>query len=82
MSQIDTTNRRRDHRGQSMQAVLLVVLVVFLVQLWLITIALESYLAARTGYAVPTFVASGACFAVNLWLLKELLDVDRGEEST
>ena len=48
MSQIDTTNRRRDHRGQSMQAVLLVVLVVFLVQLWLITIALESYLAART----------------------------------
>lgn len=82
MRHVDPTNRSLDHRGQSVQTILIVVLVVFLIQLWLITIALESYLAARSGYAVPTFVASGACFAVNLWLLKELLDVDRGEEST
>lgn len=82
MIEVDPHDRRLAQRGQSIQTILIVVLVIFLIQLWLVNIAVEEFLAERTAYAVPTFLASGACFAINLWLLKALYDVDRGEEST
>jgi len=55
------------------------VLIVLLLQLWLITVALEAHLAADPKVAVPTFVASTVCFAVNLGLLKHLNTIDRQE---
>ena len=60
-----------------MLPIMLGVMVVLLIQLWLITIALESYLAANMTLAVPTFLASGFCFALNLWLLKGLYGLDQ-----
>lgn len=82
MIEVDPHERRLAQRGQSIQTILIVVLVIFLIQMWLVTIAIEEFQAARTTHAVPTFVASGVCFALNLVLLKALYDVDRGEEST
>ncbi len=66
-----------ERRTQSVSALMALVLVLFLIQLWLITVALEDFLAARGGLAVPTFVASGVCFLLNLRLLKYLFDIDR-----
>jgi energy-converting hydrogenase Eha subunit E len=55
-------------------------LAVFLMQLWLITIALEAFMAARGELALPTFLASGACFALNLWLLRYVYRIDREKD--
>ena len=67
----------RERRSQAVVTLMIMVLVIFLIQLWLITIALEDYLAADYRLAFPTFLASGGCFLVSLWLLKYLYDVDR-----
>ncbi|HXG24047.1 MAG TPA: DUF6755 family protein [Chthonomonadales bacterium] len=69
-----------EHRSQAITTIMLLVLVLFVIQLWLITIALEEYLAARHTLAVSTFLASGFCFLSNLGLLKYLYDVDRKRE--
>lgn len=71
---------RLEGRTQAISMLMIIILVVFLVQLWLITIALEAHLAADRHLAVPTFVASGFCLALNLWLLKYLYDIDRTKE--
>ena len=64
-------------RSQAIVTLMVMVLIILLIQLWLITIAMEEYFAARTALALPTFLASGGCFALNLWLLKYLYDIDR-----
>ncbi len=66
-----------EQRSQAIVMLMVFVMVVLLIQLWLITIALEEYLAARTTAAIPTFLASGFCFLLNLWLLKYVYDIDR-----
>jgi hypothetical protein len=69
----------RSRRGQLIAMLMVFVLVVLLIQLWLITIALEEYLGARSTIALPTFLASLGCLAVNLRLLKYVNDIDRQE---
>lgn len=69
-----------EQRVQSIMTLMALVLVVLLIQLWLLTIALEEYMAAKTSLAVPTFAASGLCFLLNLVLLRYLYDVDRKRE--
>ena len=64
-------------RSQAIVTLMIMVLIILLIQLWLITIAMEEYFAARTALALPTFLASGGCFVLNLWLLKYLYDIDR-----
>ncbi|MDQ2687851.1 MAG: hypothetical protein M3Y28_08300 [Armatimonadota bacterium] len=71
---------RRDQRSQIMSMLMVLVLVILLIQLWLLTIALEEYLAAHLSLALPTFLASCFCFALNLWLLKYVYDVDKKED--
>jgi hypothetical protein len=68
---------RLEQKLQAVSTLMVIVLLIFILQLWLITIALEEYLAARSTLAIPTFLASGVCFAFNLWLLHYLRDVDR-----
>jgi len=55
------------------------VLVILLIQLWLLTLALEEYLGSRSSLALPTFVASLACLGVNLRLLGYVRDIDKQE---
>jgi hypothetical protein len=66
-------------RSQNVLTLLIMVMVVLLAQLWLLSIALEEFMASQSALALPTFLASCACLAVNLWLLKYLYDVDRIE---
>ncbi len=73
-------NPRQAHLEQCSQALvtlMIFVMVLLLLQLWLVTVALEEYLAARHGLAIPTFAASCGCFLLNLWLLKYVYDIDR-----
>jgi hypothetical protein len=71
---------RLEQRSQAVVVLMVIALVILLIQLWLITIALEEYMAAHSGLALPTFLASGACFLINLWLLKYLYDLDRNQQ--
>jgi hypothetical protein len=73
----DPKAARLGQKSQAVATFMVMVMVIFLAQLWLITIALEAYLAADGRVAVPTFLASGFCFLLNLWLLKYLYDVDK-----
>lgn len=76
----DPRATRLEQRSQAILTLMIFIMVILLIQLWLITIALEEYLAARLTLAIPTFLASGACFLLNLWLLKYLYDIDRRED--
>jgi uncharacterized membrane protein (DUF485 family) len=72
-------SRRLDRRAEAITTVMAIFLLVLLVQLWLVSIASEEYMAARHGLAIPTFIASGCLFLFNLWLLGYVYDIDREE---
>lgn len=75
--------RRRvwwQRRAQAMVMLLCMALALFLIQLWLITLALEEHLAEHSALALPTFLASGVCFAFNLLLLRYIHDLDHRKE--
>lgn len=71
---------RMEQRTRAVSVLTIVILLVLLIQMWLATIALEEYFAARSTLAVGTFLASGACFLLNLGLLKYLYDLDRARD--
>jgi hypothetical protein len=80
MIQKDPLLTRLEQLTQNVMTLLILVMVILLIQLWLLSIALEEYMAAQSALAFPTFAASGVCFLVNLWLLKYLYDMDRKED--
>lgn len=67
-------------RAQALVMLLCLVLALFLIQLWLITLALEEHLAEHSALALPTFLASGGCFLVNLVVLRYIHDLDHRRE--
>lgn len=77
MTPVDPQITRLEQKSQNILVLMIAVMILLLIQLWLVTIALESYLAADMSRAVPTFIASVFCFLLNLWLLKSLYAVDR-----
>jgi uncharacterized membrane protein (DUF485 family) len=77
MKQIDPRLAKLEQRTQGVMTLMVLMLAVLLIQLWLLTIALEEFMAAHTALALPTFGASGFCLLLNLWLLKYLYDLDR-----
>jgi hypothetical protein len=68
-----------EQQTQSITALMVIVMFLLLIQLWLVTIALEEYLAAQTHLAWPTFGASLFCLAINVGLLRYLYAIDRKE---
>ena len=72
----DPRQNRLKQRTESVTCLLAGVLLVLILQLWLITVALEAHLAADASVAVPTFAASLICFMVNLGLLRYLYQID------
>lgn len=66
-----------ERRTHAISVLMVFVLLVLVLQLWMITIALEEFLAARSSLAWPTFLTSLGCFGLNLWLLKYVNDLDR-----
>lgn len=81
MIQKDPQLAKLEQKTHSVMTILLVVMLVLLIQLWLLNIAMESYLAVHIGLALPTFLASGFCFLLNLAALRYLYSVDkRGDQ--
>ncbi|MCC6729703.1 MAG: hypothetical protein IT208_10240 [Chthonomonadales bacterium] len=76
----DSRHRDLERRTAPVTMLMMCVLLVLFIQLWLVTIALEEHLAAHSSLAVPTFLASGGCFLLNLWLLRYLYRVERGRK--
>jgi len=81
MKQKDPLLARLAQRSHNVMTLLVMVLVVLLVQFWLLSIALEEFMAAQNRLALPTFLVSVGCLIINLWLLKYLYDIDRNGES-
>jgi hypothetical protein len=80
MRRIDPRMAKMEQRTQGVMTLMVMVMLVLLVQLWLVTIALEEYMAARATLATPTFLASLGCFLLNLWLLRYLYRLDKKED--
>lgn len=70
-----------EQKSQNVMTILVLVMAVLLIQLWLLSIALEEYMASQSALAIPTFAASCVCLLVNLWLLKYLYDIDHKEDA-
>lgn len=75
--QTDLKRTKWLQRTQLISMLMIFVLVLLLIQLWLVTIALEEFLGAKSSLALPTFLASLGCFGLNLWVLKYVNDIDR-----
>lgn len=80
MKQIDPFLAKLEQRTQGIMTLMVLILAVLLIQLWLLTIALEEFMAARHALALPTFGASGFCLLLNLWMLRYLYALDKKED--
>lgn len=69
----------RRRRRAALDAAMACVIVLLIVQMWLLTATLESYLAGHHGVAAFAFAVSGSLFAVSgaLYLLVVRLDRTR-----
>jgi hypothetical protein len=60
---------------------MVMIVIVLMVQMWLLTPTLESYLAGHHGVALPALLSTGALFGVCLFLYRLVLRIDRMAES-
>ena len=65
-----------------MQGILCFVFVIDILQLWLLTATMNSYLGGDSGVPIPALLASAVCLALNLGLLKFLYALDRTPHGT
>lgn len=68
----------RAQRTPIVQGMLAFVLILVILQLWLLTATMNAYLGGDDGVVMPAAVASVACFALNVGLLRYLRGLDRG----
>jgi hypothetical protein len=70
----------RKRRRVAIDAAMIMVILVLMVQMWLLTATLESYLAGHHNVALPGLLASIALFAVCAFLYSLVLRIDRMKE--
>ena len=70
----------RRRRRVAIDAAMVMVILVLMVQMWLLTATLESYLAGHHGAALPGFISSLVLFAVCAFLYRLVLRIDRMKE--
>lgn len=75
MTRLSSHARRR--RRVAIDAAMVLVMLVLMVQMWLLTATLESYLAGHHGVALPGFLSSIVLFAVCAFLYRLVLRIDR-----
>ena len=80
MNGLPTPARRR--RRVAIDAAMVMVILVLMVQMWLLTATLESYLAGHHGVALPGLLSSGVLFGVCVFLYVLVLRIDRMPERT
>lgn len=78
MTRLPGQARRR--RRVAIDAAMVMVILVLMVQMWLLTATLESYLAGHHGVALPGLLSSVGLFAVCAFLYRLVLRVDRMAE--
>lgn len=67
----------RQRRRVAVDAALLFIVILLIVQMWLLTATLESYLAGHHGAALPAMIVSGALFAVSLAIYRFVVRLDK-----
>lgn len=67
----------RAQKNTIIQGIFSIVLMVAVLQLWLITATMNSYLGGDAGVPLPAAIFSILCFALNLGLLRFLYGLDR-----
>ena len=72
----------RPQKMTIVQGIFCIVLVVDILQLWLLTATMNSYLGGDTGVPLPAAIFSLICLAANLGLLKFLYAVDRASRDS
>lgn len=75
------SNAVRRRRRVAIDAAMVLVILVLMVQMWLLTATLESFLAGHRGVALPALLSSVALFAVCLFLYLLVLRIDRMPDS-
>jgi hypothetical protein len=75
MKRLSSPARRR--RRVAIDAAMVLVILVLMVQMWLLTATLESYLAGHHSVALPAFVSSLVLFAVCAFLYRLVLKIDK-----
>ena len=73
-------NLARRRRRVAIDAAMVMVILVLMVQMWLLTATLESYLAGHHGVALPGLLLSIALFGVCAFLYRLVLRIDRLKE--
>lgn len=66
----------RRQRTPIVVAILCIVIIIVVMQLWLFTATMDAYLRRDEGLLVPAAVASLVCLALNLGLLLHLRRLD------
>ena len=74
MTRLSGPARRR--RRVAIDAAMVLVILVLMVQMWLLTATLESYLAGHHGVAMPAFFSSLVLFAACAFLYRLVLKID------
>ena len=74
--------RARRRRGVAIDAAMVLVILVLMVQMWLLTATLESYLAGHHGVALPGLLSSITLFGVCVFLYWLVLRIDKMAERT
>ena len=74
------SNPARRRRRVAIDAVMVLVILVLMVQMWLLTATLESYLAGHHGVAIPALLSSLALFGICGFLYRLVLRIDRLHE--
>jgi hypothetical protein len=67
----------RDQKVTIVQGILCIVLIIDILQLWLLTATMNSYLGGDSGVPVPAALFSAICLLLNVGLLKFLYNLDR-----
>jgi hypothetical protein len=67
-------------RGVAIDAAMVLVVLVLIVQMWLLTATLESYLAGHHGVALPGLLSSMVLFGVCVFLYWLVLRIDKMAE--
>jgi hypothetical protein len=70
----------RQRRRAAVDAAMIFVIVLLMVQMWLLTATLESYLAGHHHVALSGMLLSGALFAGSLAIYRFLVRLDREPE--
>jgi len=67
----------REQRLRILAAIISIVILIVVLQLWLLTATMNAYLGGDRGVALPAAAASLVCFLLNLGLLRYVYRIER-----